>query len=152
MLTRPHMSRPMPRPQPPRPRPAICGLRPRPRRKIIYTQCPRDRDDKLLCDISCFVNEYLILDYSLLKLDTSVPIRNSKQRLARSSVQCRPKLSKTFSMPQFTRPRPRPPRPRPRPRPRHNITARIQTNLLYGTSSDAVVWNSGVPAAGGVAG
>jgi len=55
MLTRPHMSRP----------------RPRPRLNIIDTQCPRDRTDKVLCDTSCFVNEYLIPDYSLLKLDFS---------------------------------------------------------------------------------
>ena len=33
--------------------------------------CPRDRADKVLCDTSCFVNEYLIPDYSLLKLDFS---------------------------------------------------------------------------------
>jgi len=39
-------------------------------------------------------------------------MRNSKQQLARSSVQCRPKLSKAFSRPQFTRPRPWLSRPR----------------------------------------
>ena len=50
----------------------------------------------------------------------SVPIRNTKQQLARSSVQCRPKLSKAFSRPQFTRPRPAICGLRPRPRP--NIT------------------------------
>ena len=49
----------------------VAASKARPRPNIIYTQCPRDRADKVLCDTSCFVNEYLIPDYSLPKLDFS---------------------------------------------------------------------------------
>jgi len=65
---------------------------------LTYLHCPRDRADKVLCDTSCFVNEYLIRTTHYLN-SISVPIRSSKQQLARSSVQCWPKLSKDFSRP-----------------------------------------------------
>jgi len=143
MLTRPHMSRPRPQPQG-----QGHGFQGQGQGRSLQGQGQGRQFVASGQGLTSFTHSAHVTELTKCCATTrylnsiSVPIRNSKQQLACSSVQCRPKLSKAFSRPQFTRPRPWLSRPRPRPqllRPRPNITGdRCIKGLMWYHGMDVV--------------